>query len=152
MNRTVPFGSSVERISSMLNLSDVLTYLLAWQNGQTNFRILLSTGDGRFSFDCTLLGFSDTGIPFSFLGTPTPSTLIWLATISSSWTNPLQTHLVKKPQHTRSMCADSKRIAVPVKHCSFWRLQPPNKYRNLKRAGGLVGPKKVNRNSRLLYC
>ena len=46
----------------MLNLSDVLTYLMSWQNGQTNLRVLLSTGDGRFSFDCTLLGFSDTGI------------------------------------------------------------------------------------------
>ena len=45
----------------MLNLSDVLTYLMCWQDEQTNLRILLSTGDGRFSFDCTLLGFSDTG-------------------------------------------------------------------------------------------
>jgi hypothetical protein len=62
MSRTVPFGSSVETISSMLNLSEVLTYLMAWQNGQTNLRILLSTGDGRFSFDCTLLGFWDTGV------------------------------------------------------------------------------------------
>jgi len=52
----------------MLNLSDVLTYLMSWQNGQTNLRVLLSTGDGRFSFDCTLLGFSDTGISFQLSG------------------------------------------------------------------------------------
>ena len=52
----------------MLNLSDVLTYLMSWQNGQTNLRILLSTGDGRFSFDCTLLGFSDTGISLQLSG------------------------------------------------------------------------------------
>jgi hypothetical protein len=52
----------------MLNLSDVLTYLMSWQNGQTNLRILLSTGDGRFSFDCTLLGFSDTGISLQLPG------------------------------------------------------------------------------------
>jgi hypothetical protein len=52
----------------MLNLSDVLTYLMSWQNGQTNLRILLSTGDGRFSFDCTLLGFSDSGISVQLPG------------------------------------------------------------------------------------
>src|SRR5260370_18074030 len=52
----------------MLNLYDVLTYLMSWQNGQTNLRILLSTGDGRFSFDCTLLGFSDTGISVQLSG------------------------------------------------------------------------------------
>jgi hypothetical protein len=52
----------------MLNLSDVLTYLMSWQNGQTNLRILLSTGDGRFSFDCTLSGFSDTGISLQLAG------------------------------------------------------------------------------------
>jgi hypothetical protein len=52
----------------MLNLSDVLTYLMSWQNGQTNLRVLLSTGDGRFSFDCTLLGFSDTGISVQLSG------------------------------------------------------------------------------------
>jgi len=62
MSHTVPFSSFVENISSMLNLSDLLTYLMAWQNGQTNLCFLLSTGDGRFSFDCTLLGFWDTGI------------------------------------------------------------------------------------------
>ena len=52
----------------MLNPSDVLTYLISWQNEQTNLRILLSTGDGRFSFDCTLLGFSDTGISIQLSG------------------------------------------------------------------------------------
>lgn len=52
----------------MLNLSDVLTCLMAWQNGQTNLRMLLSTGDGRFSFDCTLLGFWDTGISLQLSG------------------------------------------------------------------------------------
>src|SRR5258708_25814883 len=52
----------------MLNLYDVLTYLMSWQNGQTNLRILLSTGDGRFSFDCTLLGFSDTGTSVQLSG------------------------------------------------------------------------------------
>ena len=52
----------------MLNLSDVLTYLMSWQNEQTNLRILLSTGDGRFSFDCTLLGFWDTGISLQLSG------------------------------------------------------------------------------------
>jgi hypothetical protein len=52
----------------MLNLSDVLTYLMSWQNEQTNLRVLLSTGDGRFSFDCTLLGFSDTGISLQLSG------------------------------------------------------------------------------------
>jgi hypothetical protein len=52
----------------MLNLSDVLTYLISWQNGQTNLRVLLSTGDGRFSFDCTLLGFLDTGISLQLSG------------------------------------------------------------------------------------
>jgi hypothetical protein len=31
-------------------------------------RILLSTGDGRFSFDCTLLGFSDRGISVQLPG------------------------------------------------------------------------------------
>jgi hypothetical protein len=52
----------------VLNLSDVLTYLMSWQNDQTNLRILLSTGDGRFSFDCTLLGFSDSGISVQLPG------------------------------------------------------------------------------------
>jgi hypothetical protein len=52
----------------MLNLSDVLTYLMSWQNEQTNLRILLSTGDGRSSFDCTLSGFSDTGISLQLPG------------------------------------------------------------------------------------
>jgi len=61
--------------------------------------------------------------PFSFQATQTPSILFLLATISSSWTKPLQTYLVKKPRHIRNICADSERIAVPVKHCSFWRLQ-----------------------------
>jgi hypothetical protein len=65
---TVPFSYTAEKISSMLNLSDVLTYLMSWQNGQTNLRILLSTGDGRFSFDCTLLGFSDAGISLQLSG------------------------------------------------------------------------------------
>jgi hypothetical protein len=65
---TVPFSYTAEKISSMLNLSDVLTYLMSWQNGQTNLRILLATGDGRFSFDCTLLGFSDVGISLQLSG------------------------------------------------------------------------------------
>lgn len=68
ISHTVAFGSSVEKISPMLNLSDVLTYLMAWQNGQTNLRILLSTSDGRFSLDCTLLGFWDTGISLQLSG------------------------------------------------------------------------------------
>ncbi len=46
----------------MLKFSEVLKYLTVWQNGQTHLRILLSTADGKFSFDCTLLRFSDMGI------------------------------------------------------------------------------------------
>src|SRR6267378_2483265 len=52
----------------MLNLSDVLTYLMSWQNGQTNLRILLSTGDGRFSFDCSnSIDLNLVGYDFEFL-------------------------------------------------------------------------------------
>src|SRR5438874_13718931 len=61
-------NNRIAHLTSMLDLSDVLTYLMSWQNGQTNLRILLSTGDGRFSFDCTLLGFSDTGISVQLSG------------------------------------------------------------------------------------
>jgi len=55
-------------MSSMLKLSDVLTYLLEWQDGQTPLRILLSTPDGRFAFDCTLVRFFDTGISLRLSG------------------------------------------------------------------------------------
>jgi hypothetical protein len=46
----------------MLKYSEVLMYFMAWQNAQTCLRILLSTGDGKFSFDCTLSRYSDEGI------------------------------------------------------------------------------------------
>ena len=52
----------------MLKLSDVLTCLLEWQDGQTPLRILLSTPDGRFAFDCTLVRFFDTGISLQLSG------------------------------------------------------------------------------------
>ena len=46
----------------MLKYSEVLMYFTTWQDAQTSLRILLSTGDGKFSFDCTLSRFSVTGI------------------------------------------------------------------------------------------
>jgi len=52
----------------MLKLSDVLTYLLEWHDRQTPLRILLSTPDGRFAFDCTLVRFFDTGITLQLSG------------------------------------------------------------------------------------
>jgi hypothetical protein len=52
----------------MLKLSDVLTYLLEWHDRQTPLRILLSTPDGRFAFDCTLVRFFDTGITLQLAG------------------------------------------------------------------------------------
>src|SRR5215471_9431809 len=52
----------------MLKLSDVLTYLLEWHDRQTPLRILLSTPDGRFAFDCTLVRFFDTGISLQLAG------------------------------------------------------------------------------------
>ena len=52
----------------MLKLSDVLTYLLEWHDRQTPLRILLSTADGRFAFDCTLVRFFDTGISLRLAG------------------------------------------------------------------------------------
>jgi hypothetical protein len=52
----------------MLNLSDVLTYLMEWQHWRAPLRILLSTPDGRFAFDCTLVRFFDTGISLQLSG------------------------------------------------------------------------------------
>jgi hypothetical protein len=52
----------------MLKLSDVLTYLLEWHDRQTPLRVLLSTPDGKFAFDCTLLRFFDTGISLRLAG------------------------------------------------------------------------------------
>lgn len=55
-------------LSPLLKLSDVLTCLLDWQDGQTPLRVLLSTPDGRFAFDCKLVRFFDTGISFQLSG------------------------------------------------------------------------------------
>jgi|SRR5215469_7701306 len=55
-------------MSAMLKLSDVLTCLLEWHDRQTPLRILLSTPDGRFAFDCTLVRFFDTGISLQLCG------------------------------------------------------------------------------------
>lgn len=55
-------------MSAMLKLSDVLTYLLEWHDRQTPLRILLSTPDGKFAFDCTLVRFFDTGISLQLAG------------------------------------------------------------------------------------
>ena len=55
-------------MSAMLKLSDVLTYLLEWHDRQTPLRILLSTPDGKFAFDCTLVRFFDTGISLHLAG------------------------------------------------------------------------------------
>jgi len=64
-----------------LNVSDVLA------ERADQFAHSLVHGRRQVSHsDCTLLGFSDTGISVSFQATPTPSILIWLAMISSSWT------------------------------------------------------------------
>jgi len=54
--------------SAMLKLSDVLTCLLEWHDRQTPLRILLSTPDGKFAFDCTLVRFFDTGISVQLAG------------------------------------------------------------------------------------
>ena len=54
--------------SAMLKLSDVLTYLLEWHDRQTPLRVLLSTPDGKFAFDCTLVRFFDTGISVRLAG------------------------------------------------------------------------------------
>lgn len=54
--------------SAMLKLSDVLTCLLEWHDRQTPLRILLSTPDGKFAFDCTLVRFFDTGISVRLAG------------------------------------------------------------------------------------
>lgn len=54
--------------SPMLELSEVLTRLLDWLDGQTPLRVLLSTPDGRFAFDCKLARFFDTGISFQLSG------------------------------------------------------------------------------------
>ena len=51
-------------MSPMLKLSDVLTYLLEWHDR----RILLSTPDGKFAFDCKLVRFFDTGITLQLAG------------------------------------------------------------------------------------
>lgn len=55
-------------MSAMLKLSDVLTHLLEWHDRQTPLRILLSTPDGKFAFDCTLVRFFDTGISLQLAG------------------------------------------------------------------------------------
>ena len=55
-------------MSAMLKLSDVLTYLLEWHDRQTPLRVLLSTPDGKFAFDCTLVRFFDTGISLRLAG------------------------------------------------------------------------------------
>lgn len=55
-------------MSAMLKLSDVLTYLLEWHDRETPLRILLSTPDGKFAFDCTLVRFFDTGISLQLAG------------------------------------------------------------------------------------
>ena len=55
-------------MSAMLKLSDVLTCLLEWHDRQTPLRILLSSPDGRFAFDCTLVRFFDTGISLQLSG------------------------------------------------------------------------------------
>lgn len=55
-------------MSPMLELSDVLTRFMEWEHRQTPLRILLSTPDGRFAFDCTLVRFFDTGISLQLSG------------------------------------------------------------------------------------
>jgi hypothetical protein len=55
-------------VSAMLKLSDVLTYLLEWHDRQTPLRVLLSTPDGKFAFDCALVRFFDTGISLQLAG------------------------------------------------------------------------------------
>ena len=55
-------------MSAMLKLSDVLSYLLEWHDRKTPLRILLSTPDGKFAFDCTLVRFFDTGISLQLAG------------------------------------------------------------------------------------
>lgn len=55
-------------LSPLLKLSDVLTCLLEWQDAQAPLRVLLSTPDGRFAFDCKLVRFFDTGVSFQLSG------------------------------------------------------------------------------------
>jgi len=58
----------VEKISWMLNLSDVLTYLMSWQNGQTNLRILLSRATaGSHSTAPNSIDLNLVGYDFEFL-------------------------------------------------------------------------------------
>lgn len=63
-----PVATGMPALSPMLKLSDVLLCLLDWQDGQTPLRVLLSTPDGRFAFDCKLVRFFDTGISFQLSG------------------------------------------------------------------------------------
>jgi len=55
-------------LSPLIKLSDVLTCLLDWQDGQTPLRVLLTAPDSRFAFDCKLVRFFDTGISFQLSG------------------------------------------------------------------------------------
>ena len=66
--RIEPVGSGAPALSPMLELSEVLTRLLDWLDAQTLLRVLLSTPDGRFAFDCKLARFFDTGISFQLSG------------------------------------------------------------------------------------
>jgi hypothetical protein len=52
----------------MLKFTEVLKYLMEWQNGQTNLRVILSAHDGTFRFNCTLLSFSEMGVSFQLSG------------------------------------------------------------------------------------
>lgn len=63
-----PLATGMSALSPMLELSEVLTRLLDWLDGQTPLRVLLSTPDGRFAFDCKLARFFDTGISFQLSG------------------------------------------------------------------------------------
>lgn len=66
--RIEPPQPEMSALSTMLKLSDVLLCLLDWQDGQTPLRVLLSTPDGRFAFDCKLVRFFDTGISLQLAG------------------------------------------------------------------------------------
>ena len=63
-----PVATGKPASSPLLELSEVLTRLLDWLDGQTPLRVLLSTPDGRFAFDCKLARFFDTGISFQLSG------------------------------------------------------------------------------------
>lgn len=63
-----PAATGKPASSPMLELSEVLTRLLDWLDGQTPLRVLLSTPDGGFAFDCKLARFFDTGISFQLSG------------------------------------------------------------------------------------